>query len=213
VAGAAAGLGPDRRSRSVLARGRGRGRGLRGLPDVACKRFPRPGERRERALELRLVRDDPQELGRRVVLEREQADDIGVQAARLGGPRDRAHSPERGGDPVAREGELVDFIGGVAGELEVAEGLVDLARRADEPGLRTVDAVDVRVHRVAALVRVASAAAAREDEGGDHDDAAAREAQGYLSSSTVETLPSACVQTSSTSPLPGANHASRVPLP
>src|SRR5215831_18662966 len=35
----------------------------------------------------------------------------------------------------------------------------------------------------------------------------------YFSSSTGDMLPSPCFQTSLTSPLPGANHDSRVPLP
>src|SRR5262249_14393606 len=43
--------------------------------------------------------------------------------------------------------------------------------------------------------------------------APARTVKGYLSNATSDTLPSPCRKTSLTSPLPGANHIVRVPLP
>src|SRR5437868_11358062 len=77
VAGTALSLRPD--GYAGLARVRdGRRLRLRRRPDLARERLAGTGDRRERALELRLIGDDVEQLGRCRMLEREQIDDVGV---------------------------------------------------------------------------------------------------------------------------------------
>src|SRR5205807_2334815 len=90
--------------------------------------------------------------------------EIRVQAPSLGRRIDCTHPLQRLPDPLARERQLLELTCAVSCQLEAVESAVDLARRGDEAALSTVDSVEVGVDRVATLVRVARAAAAREED-------------------------------------------------